>query len=74
MLWDEGLEQFHCHCAQSYGMRVSLLLGILGQFNWNDSTCRKDEFSSLHTVIVERFSEYRLSRHHPRTTEGLVPI
>src|ERR1700677_4234695 len=36
MLWGEGLERFHCRCAQSYGMRVPFLLGktIVGQFEW----------------------------------------
>ena len=30
MLWGECLEQFHCHCAQSYGMRVPFLFGKTG--------------------------------------------
>jgi len=44
MLWGEGLEQFHCHCAQSYGMRVPFFLGkrIVGQFDGKNSTCGND--------------------------------
>jgi hypothetical protein len=41
MLWGDGLEQFHRHCAQSYGMRVPFLLG-------------KDDFSAPSKNYVPR--------------------